>query len=143
MFSQPPNGYLLRDLIVFNQPAHHGYLAKGFVLELPDLVLALPSVLNLLQDQLSLLLRSLDPHLRLQFGWYCDEAQTPLLKQMAEAKPEDRPAIADKLQERFHANVNLILGGQFAGGARQSRGIHPMPRPATAASGVWRRVRRR
>jgi peptide/nickel transport system substrate-binding protein len=50
-----------------------------------------------------------------QFGWYCDEAQTPLLKQMAEAKPEDRQAIADKLQERFHANVNLILGGQFAG----------------------------
>ncbi len=50
-----------------------------------------------------------------QFGWYCDKDTTPLLKQMAEAKPEDRQAIADKLQERFHENVNLILGGQFAG----------------------------
>jgi peptide/nickel transport system substrate-binding protein len=34
---------------------------------------------------------------------------------MAEAKPDDRQAIADKLQDRFHQNVNLILGGQFAG----------------------------
>jgi len=50
-----------------------------------------------------------------QFGWYCDPEQTPLLLQMAQAKPEERKAIADKLQERFHANVNFILGGQFAG----------------------------
>jgi hypothetical protein len=72
MFAQPPNGYLLRDLIVFNQPAPYGFLAKGFVLELPDLFLAPPTVLNQLQDQLSLLLRSFDEHLRLQFCWYCD-----------------------------------------------------------------------
>jgi peptide/nickel transport system substrate-binding protein len=50
-----------------------------------------------------------------QFGWYCDEESSALLKQMAEATPEARQAIADKLQERFHQNVNLILGGQFAG----------------------------
>jgi peptide/nickel transport system substrate-binding protein len=50
-----------------------------------------------------------------QFGWYCDPEITPLLKQLSLAKPEDRQAIADKLQERFHQNVNVILGGQFAG----------------------------
>lgn len=50
-----------------------------------------------------------------QFGWYCDPETTPLLEQMAAAKPEERQAIADKLQERFHGNVNFILGGQFAG----------------------------
>jgi peptide/nickel transport system substrate-binding protein len=50
-----------------------------------------------------------------QFGWYCDQEITPLLKQMAEARPEERKALADKLQERFHQNVNIILGGQFAG----------------------------
>lgn len=50
-----------------------------------------------------------------QFGWYCDKETTPLLQQIAVAKPEERKAIADKLQERFNENVNIILGGQFAG----------------------------
>jgi peptide/nickel transport system substrate-binding protein len=50
-----------------------------------------------------------------QFGWYCDPEITPLLQQLAVAKPEDRQAIADRLQERFHQNVNIILGGQFSG----------------------------
>ncbi len=50
-----------------------------------------------------------------QFGWYCDKETTPLLQQIAVAKPEDRKAIADRLQERFHENVNIILSGQFAG----------------------------
>jgi peptide/nickel transport system substrate-binding protein len=49
------------------------------------------------------------------FGWYCDSEITPLQRQMSEARPEERQAIADKLQERFHRNVNYILGGQFAG----------------------------
>ena len=50
-----------------------------------------------------------------QFGWYCDPEITPLLKQLSLARPEDRQAITDKLQARFHQNVNVILGGQFAG----------------------------
>lgn len=50
-----------------------------------------------------------------QFGWYCDSETTPLLKQLAEARPEERQPLADKLQERFHHNVNIVLGGQFAG----------------------------
>ena len=50
-----------------------------------------------------------------QFGWYCDAETTPLLQQIAVASPQDRQALADKLQERFHENVNIILAGQFAG----------------------------
>ena len=33
----------------------------------------------------------------------------------AEILADLEQAIADKLQERFHRNVNFILGGQFAG----------------------------
>jgi peptide/nickel transport system substrate-binding protein len=50
-----------------------------------------------------------------QFGWYCDPEITPLLKQLSLARPEDRQALTDRLQERFHQNVNVVLGGQFAG----------------------------
>ena len=50
------------------------------------------------------------------FGWYCDEETTGLLRQMSEAAtPEARREIADKLQTRFHDNVNLVFGGQFQG----------------------------
>lgn len=50
-----------------------------------------------------------------QFGWYCNPEARPLLKALTEAAtPEERRVLADKLQESFHRNVNVVLGGQFA-----------------------------
>ncbi len=67
-----------------------------------------------------------------QFGWYCDPEATPLLKALAEAPPEQRREIADKLQASFHRNVNVILGGQFAGPPAyrsELRGVMPFSFP--------------
>jgi hypothetical protein len=37
MFERAPNGYFLRDLIVFNGLSHHGFVAKGFIFQPPEL----------------------------------------------------------------------------------------------------------
>ncbi len=67
-----PNGYFVRDLIVYGSLRQGGAVAKGFVFEPPDLANAATSELNGFQDQLSLLLASLGDHQRLQVQWYCD-----------------------------------------------------------------------
>lgn len=47
-------------------------------------------------------------------GWSCDEATTKLLTEVIqETDDAKRQAIMDKIQERAHENVSLILGGQF------------------------------
>jgi peptide/nickel transport system substrate-binding protein len=48
-------------------------------------------------------------------GWYCDPAQTDLLRRYSTATgEEDRKALAAQLQAAFHKNVNMVLGGQFS-----------------------------
>jgi peptide/nickel transport system substrate-binding protein len=48
-------------------------------------------------------------------GWYCDPAQTDLLRRYSTATGEDeRKSLAAGLQAAFHENVNMVLGGQFS-----------------------------
>ncbi|MBV9824621.1 MAG: ABC transporter substrate-binding protein [Alphaproteobacteria bacterium] len=48
-------------------------------------------------------------------GWYCDPAQTELLKRFAvTTELAERRQLADQLQAAFHRNVNYVLGGQFS-----------------------------
>ncbi len=48
-------------------------------------------------------------------GWYCDEASTALLREVAEAAdPAQQKALAAQLQGAFHRNVNYVWGGQFS-----------------------------
>ena len=56
MFERPPNGFFVRDLIVFNHLRRGGYVAKGFVLEAPDLhdQVPLPDLAARLRAQLGL-----------------------------------------------------------------------------------------
>ena len=72
MFERAPNGYFVRDLIVFNHLRRGGYVSKGFVFEAPDLLNSPASDLNAFQDQLCLLLASLHEHQRLQVQYFCD-----------------------------------------------------------------------
>ncbi len=67
-----PDGFFVRDMIVFNHLRRGGYVAKGFVLELPDLSNSPVSDLNDFQDQTALLLASLQENQRLQVQYYCD-----------------------------------------------------------------------
>src|SRR5271165_322397 len=72
MFERAPNGFFVRDLIVFNLLRRGGYVAKGFVFEAPDLTNSQVADLNDFQDQLCLLLASLHEHQRLQVQYFCD-----------------------------------------------------------------------
>jgi len=56
MFERPPNGFFVRDLILFNHLRRGGYVSKGFVFEAPDLTNSPIADLNEFQDQLSQLL---------------------------------------------------------------------------------------
>src|SRR6185436_3580905 len=72
MFERAPNGYFVRDLIVFNHLRRGGYVSKGFVFEAPDLTNSPVADLNAFQDQLCLLLASLNENQRLQVQYFCD-----------------------------------------------------------------------
>ena len=72
MFERAPNGFFIRDLLVFDQLRRGGYVSKGFVFEAPDLTNSPIDDLNEFQDQLCLLLASLHEHQRLQVQYFCD-----------------------------------------------------------------------
>jgi hypothetical protein len=72
MFESAPNGYFVRDLIVFHGLRKSCHVSKGFVIEPADLSAAAPEHLNAFQDQLTLLLACLHDKLRLQVQWFCD-----------------------------------------------------------------------
>lgn len=76
-----PNGYFLRDLLVFGGLRTGGSVAKGFIFEPPDFNNAPISERNEFQDQLALLLASLGENQRLQVQWFCDsDYQRELLR---------------------------------------------------------------
>ncbi len=72
MFESAPNGYFVRDLIVFHGLRKGCHVSKGFIIEPADLSAAAPEHLNAFQDQLALLLSCLHEKLRLQVQWFCD-----------------------------------------------------------------------
>jgi type IV secretion system protein TrbE len=72
MFETAPNGYFVRDLIVFHGLRKGCYVSKAFTIEPPDLSAAAPEHLNAFQDQLALVLACLHDKLRLQVQWFCD-----------------------------------------------------------------------
>jgi hypothetical protein len=72
MFESSPNGYFVRDLVVFHGLRKGCYVSKGFVIEPVDLSAAAPEHLNAFQDRLALLLSCLHDKLRLQVQWFCD-----------------------------------------------------------------------
>jgi hypothetical protein len=72
MFQKAPNGYFVRDLIVFNGLSQGGFVSKGFVFQPPDLTNAPVSELNEFQNQICLLLASLNDGQRLQVQFFCD-----------------------------------------------------------------------
>jgi len=72
MFERPPNGFFVRDLILFNHLRRGGYVSKGFVFEAPDLTNSPIADLNEFQEQLCLLLASLHENQRLQVQYFSD-----------------------------------------------------------------------
>ncbi|MFT3992219.1 MAG: TraC family protein [Luteolibacter sp.] len=71
-FIAAPNGFFIRDLIIFGDLRPGSSVAKGFLFEAPDLANAAIAELNAFQNQLAVLLASLGDHQRLQVQWFCD-----------------------------------------------------------------------
>lgn len=102
MFDKAPNGYFLRDLIVFNGLGEGGYVAKGFIFEPPDLNNAQVAELNTFQDQISLLLASLPENQRLQVQYFCDsDYRKELLRYREETKKAGNEWTRRSRNERF------------------------------------------
>jgi hypothetical protein len=87
MFERAPNGFFVRNLIVFNLLRRGGYVAKGFVFEAPDLTNSQTADLNDFQDQLCLLLASLHENQRLQVQYFSDsDYKSELLRYQQETE---------------------------------------------------------
>jgi hypothetical protein len=109
MFEASPNGYFINDLLVFNSLNAGGYVAKGFVIEPPDLANAQASDLNQFQDQLSLLLASLTEQQRLQVQYYCDsDYRHELLRYHQETQKADNLWTRRTRNERFERYWRLM-----------------------------------
>ncbi|HEY3913205.1 MAG TPA: TraC family protein [Verrucomicrobiae bacterium] len=103
MFEKAPNGYFLRDLIVFNGLSEGGFAAKGFIFEPPDLNNAEVSELNTFQDQISLLLASLGENQRLQVQYFCDsDYRKELLRYRDETEKATNEWTRRSRNERFN-----------------------------------------
>ena len=102
MFERPPNGFFVRDLIVFNHLRRGGYVSKGFVFEAPDLTNSPIADLNEFQEQLCLLLASLHENQRLQVQYFCDsDYKTELLRFQQETERFENTWTKRSRNERF------------------------------------------
>src|SRR5664280_901202 len=102
MFERPPNGFFVRDLILFNHLRRGGYVAKGFVFEPPDLTNSPIADLNEFQEQLCLLLASLHDNQRLQVQYFSDsDYKTELLRYQQETERFENVWTKRSRNERF------------------------------------------
>src|SRR5580692_10730101 len=102
MFEKPPNGFFVRDLIIFNLLRRGGYVAKGFVFEAPDLTNSPIADLNDFQEQLCLLLASLNENQRLQVQYFSDsDYKTELLRYQQETERFENTWTKRSRNERF------------------------------------------
>ena len=102
MFERPPNGFFVRDLILFNHLRRGGYVSKGFVFEAPDLTNSPIADLNEFQEQLCLLLASLHENQRLQVQYFSDsDYKTELLRYQQETERFENIWTKRSRNERF------------------------------------------
>ena len=102
MFERPPNGFFTRDLILFNQLRRGGYVSKGFVFEAPDLTNSPIADLNDFQEQLCLLLASLNENQRLQVQYFSDsDYKSELLRYQSETERFENDWTKRSRNERF------------------------------------------
>lgn len=118
MFEKAPNGYFIRDLIVFNRLAHGGYVSKGFIFQPPDLANAQVAELNDFQNQICLLLASLHDNQRLQVQFFCDsDYRNELLRYQQETErlvmnPWTRRSRNERFQRYWEQMINRQLRRQ-------------------------------
>jgi hypothetical protein len=114
MFENAPNGYFIHDMIVFNGLSHGGYVSKGFIFQPPDLTNVQASELNAFQDQISLLLASLNDNQRLQIQFFCDsDYRKELLRYQTETERMTNAWTQRNRSERFTRYWHMMEARQL------------------------------
>ncbi len=99
---EAPDGWFVRDMILFGSPESGGLAARGFRLERPDLRGASFEQLNAQQDQVRGLLALLAPGKRLQVQWWTDaDYRGALLAYHARTRTVADPCVRRVRNERF------------------------------------------
>jgi hypothetical protein len=102
MSSRAPNGYFADGLMLFGAPEKGGTVAKGYVLQPPDLRGGSIAHLNGYQDKIRSLLANLGAGMRAQFQWTCNcDYRTELARYFRETEKVTHPHLKRARQERF------------------------------------------
>ena len=114
-----PNGWISHDLLVWNELDKRGFVAKGFILEVPDLRHAGERALNSFYESVRQFLRTLEESTRAQFRWSADsDYREELLAYKAitdeRCEPDSWTGIARN--ERFNRYWQAMQSGTAAPG---------------------------
>jgi hypothetical protein len=109
-----PNGWISHDLLIWSDLDKRGFVAKGFVLEVPDLRHAGNRALNSFYNSVRQFLHTLEESTRAQFRWSVDsDYRKELLRYKAitdeRCEPDSWTAIARN--ERFNRYWQAMLAG--------------------------------
>jgi hypothetical protein len=111
-----PNGWISHDLLIWNELDKRGFVAKGFVLEVPDLRHASSGALDSFYESVRQFLRTLQESTRAQFRWSVDSNyRKELLSYKAttdeRCEPDSWSAIARN--ERFNRYWQAMQSGKL------------------------------
>jgi hypothetical protein len=111
-----PNGWICHDLIVWNELDKRGFVAKGFILEMPDLRHASERALDSFYESVRQFLHTLDESTRAQFRWSVDSDYRDVLlsyKSLTDERSESDSWTAITRNERFNRYWQAMLSGQL------------------------------
>lgn len=109
-----PEGRFVDDLLVFGSMERGSLVARGFVLEPPDLRGASFARLNAFQDQIRTLLALVTPGRRLQVQWWPDsDYRKALLAYHERTQKVEQPAARAARNERFARYWPRVQSGQL------------------------------
>ncbi|OGV39505.1 MAG: hypothetical protein A2X48_12780 [Lentisphaerae bacterium GWF2_49_21] len=110
-----PDGWFIRDMIIFNELDDRGWAAKGYVMEIPDFRNASNSVKNELHNRLMLFLSMIRKPVNVQFQWSVDSDyrhELMLYDAMTEKFAENSWTYSTR-KERFTRYWNKMLNRQL------------------------------
>ncbi len=134
IFETAPDGYFAGDLVLLWQGGVPAMAVKGFSLELPDWRHAPPTILNEIQEQLRILVRSLGEQQRLDWQWSCDSDHRAELSQYVGVTLESGTEWARLARkERYQRYVGLMGQGML----RRQRLVVFIAQPCSVRPGLF------
>jgi len=113
---QAPNGWFTENLIVWNDLDKHGFVSKGFVLDVPDLRHASEHALDSFYESLRQFLHTLDESTRAQIRWSVDSNYRDELlayHEVTEKRCEAASWAAISRNERFNRYWRAMQDGKL------------------------------